>query len=129
MNDLVVKPVKITLDRDRYLLMDMNALQELEDIYEKEPPSFVTDKDGNILSERDPLSKALNAFSTDKKKIKHIKNFLYAGLVYEDASLTPKKIGSMISFPRLDEITDQIWQAVVQALPDAKEGSEAKSGE
>jgi hypothetical protein len=128
MNDLKTRPVKIMLDRERTLIMDMNALEELENIYEKEPPMYTTDKDGKEIEIEDPLTKALNSLGS-KKRIKHIKNFLYAGLVYEDPTLTPQKIGSLISFPRLDEITDQIWIAVTQSLPDPKEGSEAEPGE
>lgn len=130
MNDLKVKPVTLMLDRERHLLMDLNALQELEEIYEDWPTMYKTDKDGKKIEITDPLTKGLQALSLEKKRIKHIKNFLYAGLVYEDRSLTPDILGQLISFPNLDVITDQIWQAIMQSLPDAKEGvDEVSPGE
>jgi len=128
MSDLKIRPVKIMLDRERNLIMDLNAFEELENIYENEPPMFKTDKNGKEIEIKDPLSKAFESLGL-KKRIKHIKNFLYAGLVHEDPELTPAKIGSMLSYPKLTEVVDQIWQAIAQATPDPKEGSEAEPGE
>jgi len=139
MNDLKIRPVEIKtvapypvevrLDRVRHLIMDLNAYEELENIYENEPPIFITDTDGAKKEIASLIGKAFEYLSTDRKKIKHIKNFLYAGLLHEDSTLTPAKVGTLISGINITEITDQIWQAVAQATPDAKEGSEASSGE
>lgn len=129
MNDLKIKPVKIMLDRERNLIMDLNALEELEDLYEDWPTIYKPGaKEGEKIAITDPLEKALESLSHSVKKIKHIKNFLYAGLVYEDPSLTPKKIGSMLSLRRIDEIADQIWLAISQGMPKASD-TEPTAGE
>lgn len=128
MNDLKIKPVKIMLDRERNLIMDLNALQELEDLYEDWPTIYKPGKDGEKIAITDPLSKALEALSGSAKKIQHIKNFLYAGLVYEDSTLTPSKIGSMITLRRIDEISNQIWLAISQGTPKAND-AEPTAGE
>lgn len=110
MSDMKIRPVKITLDRPRTLLFDLNALEELETIY------------GDMTT-------AFKALQTDAKKIRHIKNFLCAGLMHEDESLTPAKVGRMIGFTDLEIITDLIWVAVSGALPEPKEDAEATQGE
>lgn len=110
MSDIKIRPVKINLDKERNLIFDLNAFEELEEIY------------GN-------LDAAFKGFQNDDKKIKHIKNFLCAGLKHEDETLTPKSIGTMIDYNNLPIVTDQIWQAISQSLPDAKDGSEGTKGE
>jgi len=104
-------PRKVTIDLgvERHLLYDLNALEELENIY-------------------GDLDTALSALSKDKKRIKHIKNFIFAGLRHEDKSLTPEMIGKMIGFSGLTAITDQIWQAFTQSMPDPKEGRSQPGG-
>lgn len=110
MNDFKIKAVKIKLDRDRTLIYDLNAFEELEELY------------GDIGT-------ALELFSTDVKKIKHIKNYLFAGLVHEDATLTPSIIGKMISHTNLTYVVNTIWEAITQSLPDTKDGVERQAGE
>lgn len=129
MNDLKIRPVKIVLDRERNLVMDLNAYEELENIYESEPPIFRTDEEGNSTEVDSLLGKAFEYLAADKKKIKHLKNFLFAGLVHEDRSLTPAKVGTMIGATNIADLTDYIWKAVAMAQPDPKEGGEASSGE
>ena len=121
-----VRPVTINLDKERHLLFDLNALEELENIYDS-IPVFTTDEDGNQVEITSALSKALHSMSSNsRKKIAHIKNFLYAGLAYEDSSLTPAIIGTLISYPNLAKISDQIWEAISQALPSAKEDADTQ---
>ena len=123
-NDFKIKPVKVILDKPRNLLFDLNAFEVLEDLYENEK---AIDKDGSEVVSA--LSKAFRLFESDKKKIKHIKNFLYAGLVYEDEDLTPAIVGTWIGYSNINEITDNIWNAISNSLPEPKEGSEDSSGE
>lgn len=122
--DIKIRPVKITLDKPRNLIFDLNAFEVLENIYENET---VLDTDGNKIDA--PLVKALTVFESSKKKIKHIKNFLYAGLVYEDDTLTPAIVGTMVGYTELATLTNKIWEAIAQALPEKKEGSEDNTGE
>jgi hypothetical protein len=109
MSDVKIRPIKINLDKERNLIYDLNAFEELENIY-------------------GDLDTALNSFQVDKKRIVHIKNFLFAGLVHEDPELTPKKVGEMIGYGNLTSTVDLIWSAITNALPEAKEDVEP-SGE
>lgn len=108
--DIKIKPIVIVLDKPRNLVFDLNAFEVLEEIYED-------------------LDTAFKSFQDDKRKIKHIKNFLYAGLVHEDEDLSPELVGKMIGYTNLNDITDQIWMAITQNLPEPKEGSEGNEGE
>lgn len=104
MNDVKIRSVKVSLDKERNLIYDLNAFEELENIY-------------------GDLDTALKAFQEDKKKILHIKNFLFAGLVHEDLELSPKKVGEMIGYSNITYTVDLIWNAITNSLPDAKEES------
>ena len=112
--DIKVRPVDIHLDRPRTLLFDLNALEELEELY-------------------GDLETAFAAFQGKGKKIKHLKNFLFAGLVHEDTSLTPTVVGKLIGYNDLTVLTDQIYDAITgaisRALPEKEEGSEGTEGE
>jgi hypothetical protein len=110
MSDMKIRPIKIKLDKERNLLFDLNAFEVLEEIYGE-------------------LDAAFTSFQDKTKLVKNIKNFLYAGLVYEDTELTPKSIGTFIGHTNIYEISNTIWDAISQNLPDAEEGSESNQGE
>lgn len=109
-NDIKIRPVVLHLDRPRNLVFDLNALEELEEIY-------------------GDLETAFGILQKDKKRIKHIKNFIYAGLTHEDQTLTPNIIGTMIGYNELIKMPDKIWQAINQSLPEPRDGSESAEGE
>ena len=105
MNEVKIRSIQIILDKPRNLIFDLNAFEELENIYST-------------------LDEALDAFSKDPQKIKHLKNFLFAGLVHEDDSISPKIVGTMIGYENLTDIVNMIWSAITHALPDPKEGND-----
>ena len=90
--------VKIMLDKERTLVYDLNAFAELEEIF------------GSV-------EKALNALS--EGKLKALIAILYAGLVHEDETLTPKKVGSLIGLENLNEVAEAINKAIISALPES----------
>jgi hypothetical protein len=102
MNDIKIRSIQVKLDKERNLIFDLNAFEELENIY-------------------GTLDKALEDFSKSPKKIGHLKNFLFAGLVHEDETLTPKIVGTMIGYENLTSIVDMVWDAITNALPEPKE--------
>lgn len=108
-NDIKIRPIKIKLDRERNLIYDLNAFEELENIY-------------------GDLDTALKSFQEDKKRIIHIKNFLFAGLVHEDFELTPKRVGELVGYSNINATVDLIWNAITNSLPEPKEDAET-SGE
>lgn len=104
-NPIKVRPIKIMLDKERNLLFDLNAFEELEEIY-------------------GDLATAFKSFEEDKKQIKNVKNFLCAALKYEDETLTPAKIGTMIDYSNLTKIIGMIWDGIVNNIPDSEDGAE-----
>lgn len=102
MNDIKIRSIPVTLDKPRNLIFDLNAFEELENLY-------------------GTLDKALKSFSEDVKKIYHLKNFLFAGLVHEDETLTPKLVGTMIGYENLTSIVNMVWDAITNALPEPNE--------
>mgnify|MGYP000010430645 FL=1 len=92
-----VKEVELNLDKPRKLVYDMNAFISLEDIY------------GTI-------EEALKAL--DGKSIKAFRNFLWAGLVHEDDSLTVQKVGKLLSLDNLEEVSTKLAQAIQTSLPE-----------
>lgn len=95
-----LKKVKVTLDKDRVLLFDLNAFIELEE------------KFGTV-------DKALQALSDGS--IKALRALLWAGLLHEDENLTEKTVGALIGLGDLQEVAQAINEAVMSALPEIKE--------
>ncbi|WP_304427740.1 hypothetical protein [Romboutsia ilealis] len=73
---------KIFLDRERNLKFDLNALEIIEEM------SGVS------------LDKAVETMN-----MKTLKVLLYSGLVHEDADLTLEKVGSMVTFENLQDVS------------------------
>jgi len=103
-----VKPekVKIVLDKTRTLVYDLNAFAELEDQF------------GSI----EDAMKALEG-----GKIKAIIAILWAGLVHEEETLTPKQVGSIIGLGDLQQVAEALGKAINTALPEVESGSEGKN--
>jgi len=102
-----IKPIPITLDKDRTLLYDFNAFIELEEIY------------GDI-------NKAFKGL--EQLKMKPIRDMIWAGLIHEDESLTPKQVGKMLSMANLEEVALKITEALGISLPEP-DGKPGKPGE
>jgi len=90
----------------KYLFYDLNAFAELEEIY------------GTV---NDSL-KALRGGA-----VKDFINFLWAGLLHEDETLTPKDVGRLSDLSTAKEIMKTIHTAVYQAItPSEAEKQTAK---
>ncbi|TDQ39241.1 hypothetical protein [Aureibacillus halotolerans] len=99
-NDVRIKRVPIELDKTRHLVFDMNAFCELEDEY-------------------GDFQEAMNKISSGS--IKATRAMLWAALIHEDETLTPKKVGAMIAPNQLEGIVTKITDAITAALPEADE--------
>lgn len=93
-----VKPIPITLDKERSLLFDWNALAEAE---EKLNGESIFD----VLQ---------------KKRVKDLRTLMWAALLHEDESLTEKEVGALLGLQDMDQIATIITQAVSKSLPEAK---------
>lgn len=101
--DIRPKPVKITLDKERTLLFDLNAFACLEEEY------------GSIDA-------ALNALA--EGKVKALRAVLWAGLVHGDDALTVKDVGHLITLADLQRVTEAVNEALSQALPKPEKNAE-----
>jgi hypothetical protein len=106
LKDIKIVPVKIMLDKERTLLLDLNAFAELEEVYES-------------------VDDALDGLQ--KGKIKAVRAILWAGLVHEDEELTQKDVGKLIGFSNLQEISAKINEAFSIHMSDPE--PEDESGE
>ena len=90
------KKIKIQLDKERTLYYDLNAFVELEE------------KFGSINDALKALSEA---------SVKALRTILWVGLIHEDPGLTECQVGAMVDFTALNEITEKINEAIMDALP------------
>ncbi len=96
-NNIKTRPVPIELDKKRHLQFDLNALVELEEEYED-------------------IGKAFEGL--EQGKMKAIRAPLWAGLVHEDETLTPKNVGRLVTIHNLQTIAETITGAIQQSLPE-----------
>jgi hypothetical protein len=95
--DILVKPFKITLDKERNLLYDMNAFIELEQRF------------GSVENALEELGKKAN--------LKSVRTILWAGLVHEDENLQEKDVFRGVSLGSLQDITEILMTAIEQSMP------------
>lgn len=96
LNDIRIKEVTITLDKERHLRYDLNAYAELEDVY------------GSVDAAVNKLQKG---------SVKAIRTVLWAGLIHEDESLTEKQVGAMLSMGDLEKLSKAVGEAMESSLP------------
>ena len=90
--------VKITLDRERTMRFDMNAMVDFEAVSGK-----------NVLK-----------MNWQTMNITDIRSLLWACLHGEDKSLTLEGAGSILSLATLDELTAKLQEAINIAIPAKK---------
>lgn len=99
-NNVKDKGVKITLDKERTMLFDLNALCELEDSYDS----------------------VFDAFEDiQKMKMKSIRSILHASLAHEDDSLTLKDVGKLVNTNNVHFIVEKLTQALNESSPEVNE--------
>lgn len=91
--------VKISLDRERTLRFDLNAMVTFEETT------------GKSLSE--------GLFRDGKVSSKDLRAMLWACLVHEDDALTEKQVGSWISMSNIVEIASKLNEAFMVAMPES----------
>ena len=92
--------VTLTLDRERTLRLDFNALCALR----KE-------------TGQNPLSPS---FWADFDDVLKLRATLWAALIHEDPKLTVEQVGNLIDMKRIAEIADALAGPVSAAMPDKK---------
>lgn len=101
-NNVRIKAVPITLDKERHIKFDLNALIELE----------------NRFGDVNDAFKAMESNS-----MKGIRTLLWAGLLHEDENLTEKQVGGLIDIVNISGIANLLTEAINDALPDQEKNS------
>lgn len=91
--------VTIMLDKERHILVDMNALFNYEGLT------------GRGIGE------------INLKKMTDLRAMLWASLLHEDEALTLEQVSSMMKIDNVKNIGDSLLQAFTKAMPDAKGGA------
>lgn len=107
MNDLKIKEVLVNFDKERHLRYDLNAFAEIED---------------NIGT----LEEAMNKIQ--QGSVKAIRTLLWAGLVWEDSTLTEQTVGSWLGLNNMGDIASKITEAITGSLPEDDGSNPPASG-
>lgn len=81
--------VKVTLDKERTLKFTLNSL---------------------VFAEENGIE-IQNMGKAGKVKLKDLRTLLYAGLMHEDESLTPEKVGALIDVANLAPLSEALNKA------------------
>ncbi len=95
--------VKITLDKERTIRFDLNAMCSYEEVTGK-----------NIFAN------ALNSLSAQE-----VRAMLWACLISEDPDLTLEYVGSLVDLENMAQVAEKLNEAFTIAMPD-NEAKEAK---
>jgi len=99
MPDKVRPEISLTLDKERHLLMDLNAMVAFEDATGK-----------NIMQGLD----------ADSMTARDFRALLWACLLHEDEALKIEDVGKMIHAGNMGELTEKVAQAWEVASPEVK---------
>lgn len=92
--------IKLLDGVERVIKFDLNAMAELEDKY------------GSVEAAFEAL---------EKNSIKALRFILWAGLVHEDESLTERQVGSLIDMKYMQDIMDNLGEALESDMPSEEE--------
>lgn len=92
--------VRITLDRDRTLILDLNAMCDFEEVTGK-----------NMLKGMETEFSSLD-----------LRALLWACLKHDDEELTLEQVGGMIHGGNMESISEQLMDAWLSAMPEAEAG-------
>lgn len=94
--------VKITLDKERTLKLDLNAMAAFEEAT------------GKSLMD--------GSFQSSNMSIRDVRAMLWACLIHEDDALTEKQVGSWVNMSNMLEVASKLNEAFEVAVPEGKGG-------
>ena len=128
-----VKPVDLEIDGKVYKIKyDFNAFIELEEMYGSIEEAMtaiqgevIKSKDGKPEFVEDEKEKGGFKLDDDGKKIekrkfslKAMRNFLWAGMLFGDETLTKKKVAHFLEFGNFQYVVEKMMEAITSALPE-----------
>jgi hypothetical protein len=124
-----IKAVAITLDRERHLLYDVNALIDLGEALNL---NLLTPEGWQELvgkKEPDPDNPGEDKFIPVEPNFRRVRAIVWAGLRHEDEALTERQVGAMLDPTNLAPVIaayQEAWSVQdVSAAADPKEQSGA----
>ncbi len=99
MNPIRKAGVKITLDKERIISFDFNALVDIEEKYGS-------------------LDKGLGVLGNPK--MKDIRYLLYLTLKGDDETLTEEKTGRLITLQNMNEVIEALSRSLEESLPNSE---------
>lgn len=94
--------VKVVLDKERVLKLDLNAMAAFEEAT------------GKSLMD--------GSFQSSNMSIRDVRAMLWACLIHEDDALTEKQVGSWVDMTNMLEVASKLNEAFEVAIPEGKEG-------
>jgi len=118
--DIKVKAPEIVLSDGevRHLKYTLNGLAELEEIYGSVEAAFE-------MLEDDKPSEGNEVPKPKKKKMKVVRDVLWAGLLWESPNLTKEEVGNLIDLQTMQDIMVSMGEAFGNSMPAAKEEDKA----
>lgn len=101
MLDKAKPEIPIILDKQRHLLLDLNAMVAFEEVTGK-----------NMMQGLDAA----------KMTAKDFRAFLWASLLHDDKSLTLQDVGAMIHTGNMEDITNRLLEAWNVSMPEEESG-------
>lgn len=92
----MVPSVKIQLDKERTLILDMTAMQDFEQ----------------------EIGKSIFHINLEEFAVKDLVAIVWACLLHEDESLTPRQVGRMIYPGNIPEISEKINDLMTKSMPE-----------
>lgn len=90
-NNVSVKKIPITLDKQRHLVADLNTFCELEEIYGSHQAAMDALKSGSFRA---------------------VRKFLWLCLTHEDETLTEHQVGQLVSATNMERIAEAVLEAI-----------------
>lgn len=104
MSEPLVPTVPITLDRERNMCMDLNALADFERVSGK--------------------SVMRGGLDMESLNVADIRALLWACLVKDDESLSERQVGAMLHVGNLGAVTDALTRLFTDVMPEQEESAE-----
>ena len=125
-----VKPVELKIDNETYKIKyDFNAFIELEEMYgsideamEAIQGEIIKDKNGKSITilVKDDKGKSKK---TEKRKfsLKVMRDFLWAGLLYGDETITKRAVAHLLEFGNFQYVVEKMMEAIKAGLPEKED--------
>lgn len=101
--------VPVELDKRRNIIFDLRSFAELDEVYGSKQTALLSLQTGSL---------------------KHVRTWLWAGLLHEDRSLTMEDVGHLFTYTKkeaISDITDKVLQAASANLPQPKKDNQPQT--